>query len=114
LEVVAMTTAAFDRAPSVEEIRALLWRALHRAHPVGGSHPADWEAAWNNLEAMCFAPYELEDDGPEMHRLCELVEAAMDPVRDAAYKAGIEALVASVRQFAAEYPGAPRRGRATP
>ena len=92
-------------APTEEEIRAAFGRAWRYADGACG-----WSDGWSMASGIATEPYDLEEMRPsELERLDELVGEAVRPIREAAGRQLIDAVVGAVLTFAREHPEAPRR-----
>jgi hypothetical protein len=96
-------------APTEEEIRAAIarqWGVRPPNPPSIEIQFSDGIGATMRLLDGLFGTEDFRDS--ELERLDELVEGAVDPIRDDARRRINEALVATALTFAAEHPDAPR------
>jgi hypothetical protein len=96
-------------APSEAEIRAAIEAAWTAEPLVGPSAASEFLDGFAAAEGLLDGLWDVENFLPaEFERFADIVDAAVEPIHDAARNQVTEALVRAGVQFAAEFPGAPR------
>jgi hypothetical protein len=101
--------AAEHRDWTEAEIRGALPALWRHQYPSGGWPDNDWAVGWGAFRLLLDGLYDFDDLRPsEVEDLTELVEAAIGPIQDEAFRQATEAIVGVGVAFAKAHPLAPR------